>query len=160
MKRRRDAVIAGEAGIGKTRLSHEVEAYARDQGAYVLWGSRMKARGASFYAERATRRRDAVATTGARPTADRQAGLGKPVLSGREREVLALLAAGKTNRLIAGELVLSIRTVENHVANVYARINVANRVEAASWDGLGLGTGAACPGQDCGDALVIDLRPR
>ena len=54
-------------------------------------------------------------------------------LSAREREVLARLATGRTNRQIATELVLSERTIETHVAHVLAKLGVANRAEAAVW---------------------------
>ncbi|MDP6665844.1 MAG: AAA family ATPase [Dehalococcoidia bacterium] len=54
-------------------------------------------------------------------------------LSAREVEVLRLLAAGQTNREIAGVLVLSARTVERHISNLYTKINVRNRAEATSF---------------------------
>ena len=54
-------------------------------------------------------------------------------LTAREREVLALLAAGAQNRAIAERLVLSERTVESHVGNVLAKLGVANRAQAAAW---------------------------
>jgi DNA-binding CsgD family transcriptional regulator len=54
-------------------------------------------------------------------------------LTAREREVLARLASGRTNRQIAAELVLSERTIETHVANVLGKLGVGNRTEAAAW---------------------------
>lgn len=45
-------------------------------------------------------------------------------LSAREDEVLRLAALGKDNRAIAGELVLSVRTVERHLQNVYLKLHV------------------------------------
>ena len=54
-------------------------------------------------------------------------------LTAREVEILRLLAAGRSNRAIADELVLSVYTVERHVANVYAKIGVHTRVEAAAY---------------------------
>ena len=53
-------------------------------------------------------------------------------LSPREVEVLALLAAGVSNAGIAARLVLSVNTVERHVRNVYTKLGVANRAEAAT----------------------------
>ena len=47
--------------------------------------------------------------------------------------MLARLAAGRTNRQIAAELVLSERTVETHVGHVLGKLGVANRAEAAAW---------------------------
>lgn len=52
-------------------------------------------------------------------------------LSGRQREVLQLLGTGRTNREIAKALVLSERTVERHVADIYTKIGAANRAQAA-----------------------------
>lgn len=54
-------------------------------------------------------------------------------LTAREREVLARMAAGRTNRQIAAELVLSERTIETHVGHVLGKLGVANRAEAAAW---------------------------
>jgi non-specific serine/threonine protein kinase len=49
----------------------------------------------------------------------------------RELEVLQLLAAGKSNREVAEQLVLSVRTVERHVANVYQKIGATGRTARA-----------------------------
>lgn len=54
-------------------------------------------------------------------------------LTQREAEVLAHLAQGMTNREIARELVLSERTVQRHISNIYAKINVRNRAEATTF---------------------------
>ena len=53
-----------------------------------------------------------------------------PQLTDREREVLDLLARGLDNRRIARELVLSDKTVRNHVSNVLAKLEVDDRAEA------------------------------
>jgi len=53
-------------------------------------------------------------------------------LSEREREVLALVAEGKTNNQVAEELVISLPTVKTHLRNIYGKLGVANRAEAAS----------------------------
>lgn len=54
-------------------------------------------------------------------------------LSERGVQVLRLIAAGKTNRDIAEELIISPRTVANHVTNILNKTNVANRTEAATY---------------------------
>jgi DNA-binding CsgD family transcriptional regulator/pimeloyl-ACP methyl ester carboxylesterase len=54
-------------------------------------------------------------------------------LSDRQEEVLRLIAAGKTNREIAALLVLSLRTVERHVNDIYARLGLRNRSEAVAF---------------------------
>ena len=52
-------------------------------------------------------------------------------LSPREREVLALLAAGRSNQQIGSALGISARTAATHVANIYRKLQVNNRVDAA-----------------------------
>ena len=64
-------------------------------------------------------------------TTGRQAGAGG-ALSPREREVLALLASGETNPAIAEALFISTRTVENHVAHIFAKLGVSTRAAAAA----------------------------
>jgi len=61
-------------------------------------------------------------------------------LTSRQAEVLALLAAGLSNKQIAAELYLSIATVERHLATVYRNLGLGGRVEAARFameNGLG-----------------------
>jgi len=53
-------------------------------------------------------------------------------LTQREIEVMALVAAGKTNRQIADELFLSVRTVDRHVSRIFAKLGVHSRAAAAS----------------------------
>jgi len=48
-------------------------------------------------------------------------------LTAREREVAGLAARGNTNRAIAERLVVSVRTVENHLDRVYAKLGLHNR---------------------------------
>jgi ATP/maltotriose-dependent transcriptional regulator MalT len=54
------------------------------------------------------------------------------LLTGREREVLRLLAGGGSNAAIAAELVLSVRTVERHVENIYDKIGLSGRTARAA----------------------------
>ena len=53
-----------------------------------------------------------------------------PELTAREREILELLAAGRSNAQIAQALFLSQKTVRNNVSNVFAKLQVADRAEA------------------------------
>ena len=53
-------------------------------------------------------------------------------LSARELEVLRLVAAGKTNRAIAADLVLSEKTVARHVSNIFAKLGVSSRAAATA----------------------------
>jgi DNA-binding NarL/FixJ family response regulator len=54
-------------------------------------------------------------------------------LTRREAEVLRLVAAGKTDREIADELVIAISTVGHHVSNILGKTGSANRTEAAAF---------------------------
>jgi len=52
-------------------------------------------------------------------------------LTAREREIAELAAAGRTNREIAEELVLSVKTVEAHLRNIFGKLEVRRRIELA-----------------------------
>jgi len=54
-------------------------------------------------------------------------------LSEREREVLAMVAEGLPNKLIARELAISEKTVKAHLTKVYREIGVTDRTQAALW---------------------------
>jgi len=54
-------------------------------------------------------------------------------LTPRELEVLRLVAAGKTNRDIAAELVVSEHTVARHVQNIFAKLRVSSRTAATAF---------------------------
>jgi LuxR family transcriptional regulator, regulator of acetate metabolism len=65
------------------------------------------------------------------PEAAERPGL-EGVLTRREREILSMLAEGRTNRAIAAELVISPGTVKFHVNRILRKLRVANRAEAVS----------------------------
>jgi LuxR family transcriptional regulator, maltose regulon positive regulatory protein len=68
------------------------------------------------------------------PSASRQAttpGLAE-ALTARELEVLALLAAGKSNQEIAEELVVTLETVKKHVSHIFDKLGAANRTQAVA----------------------------
>src|SRR5690606_11399494 len=56
-------------------------------------------------------------------------------LSRREREIAGLVADGRASREVADELIIGVRTVESHLARVYAKLGVRSRHELA--DALG-----------------------
>jgi DNA-binding NarL/FixJ family response regulator len=53
-----------------------------------------------------------------------------PELTEREREILTLIARGASNADIAQELTISLKTVRNHVSNIYNKLQVADRAQA------------------------------
>ncbi|MCB0200874.1 MAG: response regulator transcription factor [Anaerolineae bacterium] len=53
-----------------------------------------------------------------------------PELTQREREILDLIARGRTNTEIADQLVISLKTVRNHVSNIFNKLQVADRAQA------------------------------
>jgi DNA-binding NarL/FixJ family response regulator len=72
-----------------------------------------------------------VASVVVRHLSGRKEQAGKEDLTPREMDVLCLVAQGLTNHHIARQLGLSVRTVEAHLTNVYAKLNVGSRTEAA-----------------------------
>ncbi|MFT4041435.1 MAG: LuxR C-terminal-related transcriptional regulator, partial [Thermomicrobiales bacterium] len=85
-----------------------------------------------------------AATEAQRPLDNPASGPGS-VLSPREQEILTLIAAGMSNPAIAGELFLSVRTVENHVAHILAKLGVRTRAAAVEAAGLTSSTGMSTP---------------
>jgi len=53
-----------------------------------------------------------------------------PSLTARERDILYLIAQGRSNAAIAGELSLSVKTVANNVSTIFGKLQVADRAEA------------------------------
>ena len=92
--------------------------------------------------ESARRELEAACTTfrqlGATSAAEETAHLLSPAanpagLTGREVEVLRLVASGRSNTQIAGELVLSEKTVARHLSNIFAKLDVGSRTAAAAY---------------------------
>lgn len=54
-----------------------------------------------------------------------------PELTGREREILTLIAQGQSNAAIAERLVISLKTVSNHISSIFNKLQVADRAQAA-----------------------------
>ena len=77
---------------------------------------------------------------GARPDLARLAALGERAtsrgghgLTERELQVLRMVARGQTNRAIAADLVLSERTIDRHVSNIFAKLGVSSRAAATAY---------------------------
>jgi DNA-binding NarL/FixJ family response regulator len=82
--------------------------------------------------------RAVLARLGAAPDLERLERLARPDagtagLTGRELEVLRLLAAGKTNAAIGSALHLAAKTVDRHVSNIYAKLGVSSRAAATAY---------------------------
>jgi DNA-binding CsgD family transcriptional regulator len=82
--------------------------------------------------------RQAFEHLGARPDAARLAEIAeveRPAagLTARELQVLRLVATGRTNRAIAGDLAVSEKTVARHVANIFHKLNVSSRAAATAY---------------------------
>ena len=121
-----------------TTLGGYLEPEARAAGATVrasrharAWatGSEMTVEEAVAYALG----RGAVPPPGAGAEARPAGADGGGALTPREREVVALVAQGLTNRQIAARLVISERTADGHVANILAKLGLATRAQAAVW---------------------------
>jgi DNA-binding CsgD family transcriptional regulator len=83
---------------------------------------------------------DVFRRLGAAPDLARaEALLGEPMapvaggLTARELEVLRLVAAGKTNRAVAADLVISDRTVARHLSNIFDKLGVSSRAAATAY---------------------------
>jgi len=62
--------------------------------------------------------------------ADRSPGAAQVLLTSREREILAFLAEGLSNREIAAEIFVTVATVKTHVSHIYSKLDARNRNEA------------------------------
>jgi DNA-binding NarL/FixJ family response regulator len=83
---------------------------------------------------------DAFERLGAAPDATRAAALAKQrrqpsatSLTGRELEVLRLVATGATNRAIAGRLAISEKTVARHISNIFTKLDLPSRAAATAY---------------------------
>jgi DNA-binding CsgD family transcriptional regulator len=130
------------AGMRQRRHA-ELEMYAQFRLAEALVGSGEDKRASTELAEAYARARE----LGAAPLAEQMETLARRArlrligmattpsadgLTGREREVLALVAEGRTNRQIGEALFISDKTASVHISNILAKLGVANRTEAAA----------------------------
>ncbi len=77
-------------------------------------------------------------------------------LTQRENDILALLAEGKSNREIAGNLFLSEKTVKAHLAAVFRKLGVSNRTQAAmAAVAMGVGPYPGSQGHPAGDLSAL-----
>jgi DNA-binding NarL/FixJ family response regulator len=147
-----EGLLAAAAGAWEdARLAFEdaVDLYARSGGRWEAAQARrqlaraLRAQGHDQAAEREARAADeALRALGAQhvPADDHAAPAG---LTARELEVLRLVARGRSNNEIADELVLSVRTVERHIANIYDKIGASGRSARAAAASYALAAGVA-----------------
>ena len=103
----------------------------KDEALETLPGAvRAAARGESWLSP-AVARQVVERATGREPAGTPRQREDSPPLTPREIEVLQLLAQGLDNARIAARLVVTKRTVQNHVSNIYGKLEVATRTEAA-----------------------------
>jgi LuxR family maltose regulon positive regulatory protein len=146
-ERRRNLItIYLQQALVDVQLGHEKQAYARvedalrlaapqdyrrallDEGAAILdLLSRVRHIAPAFVDN--LREACPVGTAGISEKMDRPSALVEP-LTEREKEILHLIAAGRSNPEIAELLYLSLNTVKWHAKNLYGKLNVSNRVEA------------------------------
>jgi DNA-binding NarL/FixJ family response regulator len=128
---------------------------------YVLKGAsraeldraiRAVAAGDAIFGPAVARRLVAYFARPPRPDADPAA---FPELTDREREILELVAQGRSNTEITSQLVLAPKTVRNHVSNIFSKLQVRDRSEAivrAREAGLGAGGAGGAGGRRGGGA--------
>ena len=75
---------------------------------------------------------DELRAVGARPSRRTTGGVATTELTAREREILALVAEGRTNGEIGKQLFISTKTVSVHVSNILAKLGAGGRTEAAA----------------------------
>ena len=102
-------------GAHHDEILHAIRAVAAGQ---AVFGPAIAARMMNFF-----QGLNGVPQTGASATAF-------PELTEREREVLTLIAQGVNNKEIAERLVISAKTVSNHITNIFSKLQVADRAQA------------------------------
>jgi DNA-binding CsgD family transcriptional regulator len=134
-----DAAGAVAALRGAWRAWHELEAPYQAARARLLIGLACRELGdEDAAAMELDAARAVLAGLGARPDLDRLDRLAGAApaaggLTGRELEVLRLVAAGATNHAIATRLHLADKTVHRHVSNIYAKLGVSSRAAATAY---------------------------
>lgn len=121
----RESGVRAEATVARLELAAALRALGREEEA-----DRAEAKASAELAELGV-------VLPRRPEARRR----PDALTRRERDVLRMLAQGRSNADIAAELVLSVRTVESHVASIYAKIGVSGRTARAAATAYALANG-------------------
>ncbi|GGT40389.1 response regulator [Streptomyces chromofuscus] len=115
-----DSIMAGASGYVLKQI----------QGSDLVSAVRTVARGQSLLDPSATTRLMARLRGGGRPEPEPEPDV-LPGLTDREREILALIGEGLTNRQIGQRLYLAEKTVKNHISRMLAKLGVERRIQAA-----------------------------
>ncbi len=134
------AALARGVGAGIDACAQTLDAL----GAGLLAADAYRAAADAYRSEKLSRRATAAAlraaelaaTFGQARTLGLAAGQVGERLTRREREVAGLAAAGVSSRQIAAQLVLSVRTVDNHLQSAYVKLGVTSRAELATAFGI------------------------
>jgi two-component system response regulator DevR len=113
-----DSIMAGASGYVLKQI----------QGSDLVSAVRTVARGQSLLDASATTKLMARLREGQQPSQEPEA---LPGLTDREREILALIGEGLTNRQIGQSLFLAEKTVKNHISRLLAKLGVERRIQAA-----------------------------
>jgi DNA-binding NarL/FixJ family response regulator len=147
-----EGVLAAAAASwepARTAFEDAVDLYARSGGRWEAAQARrelaraLRALGHDAAAEREARAGDEALRALGASAAPAEATAAPAGLTARELEVLRLVARGRTNAEIAAELVLSVRTVERHIANIYDKIGASGRAARAAAASYALAAGVA-----------------
>ena len=149
------AAARGDLGTARRLFEDSVDLYKRNSAPFETSRARIELARAQLALGRiqaarqqASKAQKALQNLGAVPEAERVAALlrdieavpdeqinlapGMADLTRREMEVLGLIAVGKSNQEIASILVLSVRTVERHISNIYVKIGASGAVARAT----------------------------
>jgi predicted ATPase/DNA-binding NarL/FixJ family response regulator len=130
----RDRLGAPVAGVDQARLTDVVERVRRSIRPEAFQSAWQDGRGLAMdQAITLALQEEPSGPAPSGPAVERDAGLEVERLSAREREIATLIGQGRSNREIAEVLVLSVKTVESHVKNVFTKLHVKTRAEIAAW---------------------------
>jgi DNA-binding NarL/FixJ family response regulator len=127
------AVAGGDRERARALLEDAVDGFEQAGAPYEAAGARLELAAAlAALGREDAADREAATARGRLAALERATAPPLPELTVREREVLALLADGLTNREIAARLVVSEHTVHRHVANILAKLRLPSRAAAAA----------------------------
>jgi ATP/maltotriose-dependent transcriptional regulator MalT len=124
-----------EAARGRTLAARALAAAGDRAGAIAALEAahdQLVSCGAFRYSDEAARQLRKLGRSVPRRAGELREGAAVHALTKRELEVMELVAAGRTNREIADELFLSVRTIDRHVSRIFDKLNVSSRAAASS----------------------------